>query len=179
MKTGLILHSFIFSFANILIILSRRYQVHQNIFCPLVSSHLTSPPVCRGSEISCCVARLGLPTFRINQNISSSAAGKGAGAVLMRVARCWDEPGEDWNTCNYCLSLLAAQYISSQLIKIITIIAGGAGTTSHLASELMTLYSWPNRKPQQCCSLVSWPVVGTTMYDPPPPSPPWQISISL
>ena len=42
MKVGVILHSFICSFANILIILSRRYQVHQNIFRPLTSPHL--PP---------------------------------------------------------------------------------------------------------------------------------------
>ena len=38
MKFGVVLHSFICSFANILIILSRRYQVHQNIFSIL------SPP---------------------------------------------------------------------------------------------------------------------------------------
>ena len=40
MKFRVILHSFIYSFANILIILSGGYQVHQNIFCPLTSPHL-------------------------------------------------------------------------------------------------------------------------------------------
>ena len=144
MKVGVILHSFICSFANILIILSRRYQVHQNIFCPLTSPHL---PAGRGSEISCCVATLTNipykpkylePRCRLEATLPWWGL-EGVGINLVNTV----------NTCsNYCLSLLTAHYTSSPLIKIITIIAGGAGSASHLASELMTLYSWPNRKPQ-------------------------------
>ena len=163
MKFRVILHSFIYSFANILIILSGGYQVHQNIFCPLP---LTSVSAGRGWETSCCVATLANIPYKpkyLEPRYRPGAATlpwwglKGVGINMV-------------NTCNYCLSLLAAHYVSSQLIKIIAIIAGGAGTTSHLASELMTLYSWPNRKPQQCCSLDHQTIL--------PPSP-WQISISL